>query len=413
MLNRSILLATIIVAILASCVHSQERIRLGRWRVVLDLGGGTKLPFDWTASHDSSGAPFIEIHNGQERIRVESIVLRDDSFRAEMPLFDSEFVGRVFGDSLIHGEWKNRLKGDNYRIPFTATAGPRGRFASLCASGATPFAGSWATQFSPGTPDAYSSIGQFSAEPNGIVTGTFMTETGDYRFLEGAACGDSMYLSGFDGNHAFLFACALRGDSLHGRFWSGTHWQEPWVATRDPDYRLRDPDSLTALRDGYDRVDFNFLDLDGIEHSPNDSSYSGRPLIVHVMGSWCPNCVDETILLTELYEAHRDQGLRVLAIAFEKHSDERRAILGLRRFKEELHVPYPILYGGSAAKDIAASRLPFLNHLMSYPTCIFIDRRGEVRRIRTGFYGPGTGAHYVIYKQQLESFLKQLLSEKA
>jgi hypothetical protein len=48
---------------------------------------------------------------------------------------------------------------------------------------------------------------------------------------------------------------------------------------------------------------------------------------------------------------------------------------------------------------------------MSYPTCIFIDKAGMVRRIRTGFYGPGTGDHYLHYKRNLEAFVVQLLAE--
>ena len=64
-----------------------------------------------------------------------------------------------------------------------------------------------------------------------------------------------------------------------------------------------------------------------------------------------------------------------------------------------------------ASKENNSAQLPFLDHVMSYPTCIFIDKAGKVRRIRTGFYGPGTGEHYVNYKRNLDSFIQQLLAE--
>jgi hypothetical protein len=48
---------------------------------------------------------------------------------------------------------------------------------------------------------------------------------------------------------------------------------------------------------------------------------------------------------------------------------------------------------------------------MSYPTCIIIDHEGKVRRIRTGIYGPSTGAHYEKYRRSLEAFLEGLLQE--
>ncbi|MBK9539134.1 MAG: hypothetical protein IPO12_10410 [Flavobacteriales bacterium] len=75
--------------------------------------------------------------------------------------------------------------------------------------------------------------------------------------------GDSLKLSCFDGSHAFLFKAVLRNDSLLGRYWSGTHWQEPWLAVRNPTFHLRDPDSLTFLKEGYDMVDFSFPSIDG------------------------------------------------------------------------------------------------------------------------------------------------------
>ena len=166
------------------------------------------------------------------------------------------------------------------------------------------------------------------------------------------------------------------------------------------------------MRSGYEAIEFRFRDTEGVERSPSDYDVQGHPLIVHIMGSWCPNCADETKVLKEMHEKYAAHGLRIMAIAFEKQADEKRALEGLRRFKQVLAIPYPVLYGGPAAKDQAAARLPFLNRLISYPTCIFIDRAGRVRRIRTGFYGPGTGSYYADYRTKLDSFLQALVAER-
>ncbi|MBK8498993.1 MAG: TlpA family protein disulfide reductase [Flavobacteriales bacterium] len=329
-----------------------------------------------------------------------------------MSLFDSEFKGVLRGDSVIEGGWHNYLKGPDYTIPFRAHAGDAPRFVQHAPASAS-VDGSWKTVFSDGTPDAYNAIGLFRQDGAGAVTGTFMTETGDYRFLSGSLSGDSLLLSCFDGSHAFLFQAVLRNDTLLGTFTSGVHWQEPWKAVRDESYRLRDPDSLTALREGYDMVDFRFMDTDGRMVSRSDVAYQGKPMMVQVMGSWCPNCVDEARLLRDVHDQYHQRGLEVVAIAFEKQEDPEMAMVALRRFKAALDIPYPILYGGTASKEEAGRKLPFLDHLMSYPTCIFIDRKGVVRRIRTGFYGPGTGEHYEHYKQNLESFIEKLLAEGA
>jgi hypothetical protein len=52
-----------------------------------------------------------------------------------------------------------------------------------------------------------------------------------------------------------------------------------------------------------------------------------------------------------------------------------------------------------------------LNHVWSYPTTIFIDKKGQVRKIHTGFNGPATGQKYVNFKKDFEDFVNQLLKE--
>lgn len=405
-----LVVALVCSSLAASCSGGGAHPRDGDWHAELDLGEA-RLPFHFAITYDSAGRMAMEVRNAGERISISDTRLTSDSLIARMPIFETELRCRVLNDSTLTGEWANHLKGPEYRIPLKATRSGSARFGTHEADVALRMSGSWETHFSSGTTDAYNAVGVFDAFDGGLG-GTFLTETGDYRFLEGAARSDSLFLSCFDGSHAFLFKAHLRGDSLDGRFWSGTHWQEPWVAVRNPDYSLRDPDSLTLMRSGYEAIEFRFRDTEGVERSPSDYDVQGHPLIVHIMGSWCPNCADETKVLKEMHEKYAAHGLRIMAIAFEKQADEKRALEGLRRFKQVLAIPYPVLYGGPAAKDQAAARLPFLNRLISYPTCIFIDRAGRVRRIRTGFYGPGTGSYYADYRTKLDSFLQALVAER-
>lgn len=381
---------------------------LGPWIMLMDIHGRT-LPINFSLDRSDSSW-FMTVTNSTERIRVSDIELHGDSIRIRMPLFDSEFKGTLQNDSLMVGQWYNYLKGTDHAIPFTATAGNQGRFSEGVAP-VSNLTGTWQTHFSPGTTDAYNAIGEFEQVANGVVQGTFLTETGDYRFLEGRFVGDSLKLSAFDGSHAFLFLARLHNDTLRGLFMSGIHWQEPWIAVRDSDYQLRDPDSLTSLREGYSKASFRFPDTEGRMVSSDDPDFKGKPMMVQVMGSWCPNCVDETRLLNDVHSRYHDRGLRIISIAFEKYEKREQALRALQRFRTALDVPYPILYGGRASKEEAGGKLPFLDHLMSYPTCIFIDKNGLVRRIRTGFYGPGTGSHYEHYRRSLDSYIESLLNE--
>lgn len=416
-------LSVLAAALLTSCaprgdegMHHHDRLRPGPWLMQLDLRTSTDkgpvvLPFTFEVLTDSARGTALRIRNGAEIIDVDEVRIDGDSIRVHMPLFDSEFIGRLHGDTAINGRWFNYLRGPGYSIPFAAHAGPSARFAGLSGDNER-VAGTWACHFAPGTPDAYDAVGLFEADAE-RVTGTFGTETGDHRFLEGGMRADSFLLSSFDGSHAYLFRAVLRNDSLIGEFRSGIHSLEPWHAVRDPDFQLRDPDSLTFLKEGYDMVDIRLPDLQGDTISLMDARFEGRVRMVQIMGSWCPNCMDESRLLAQMHEQYHNAGLDVVAVAFEREADPVRAVEMLKRYQHRLQIPYDILYAGSSKKEEVAAKLPFLNHLMSYPTCIFIDRLGKVRRIRTGFYGPSTGQHYRNYQHNLEQFLERMLAEPA
>ena len=409
--QRSPFAAIALVLLLAACSGPAappvvERPTLGRWALELDLNGHI-LPVHLEVVAMDSASWIMQVMNGAEVITIKDMERRGDSIFVRMPLYDSEFKGVFHSADHISGVWHNYLKGPHYTLPFVARAGaPAEHDAPV-----TDITGQWRVHFSPGSKDGYDAIGLFEQHAEGRATGTFLTETGDYRYLEGRMNGDSLLLGGFDGSHAFLFLAGIKGDSLQGRFLSGNHFEEPWVGVRDDAFTLRDPDSLTFLREGHDMVVFSFPDLEGKAVSPDDERFRGKALLVQVMGSWCANCVDETRLLNELYAKYHDEGLEVIAVAFEKTDDTARALAGLERFRSVLEVPYPILYAGKASKEEAAAKMPFLNHVMSFPTCIMVDRSGKVRRIRTGIYGPSTGAHYAHYKRSLSTYVEELLRE--
>ena len=54
-----------------------------------------------------------------------------------------------------------------------------------------------------------------------------------------------------------------------------------------------------------------------------------------------------------------------------------------------------------------------LNKVLAFPTTIFVDRKGQVRRIHTGFSGPGTGVHFEQWERGFRAFMAELLGESA
>ena len=207
----------------------------------------------------------------------------------------------------MDGVWINHARKDKNILAFHASAG-RPLTKPILEEIKTDWSGKWESTFSPGTKDSSKAICLFKDDTN--FTGTFLTETGDYRFLEGYSFNGTFLLSCFDGSHAFLFTGEIKGDSIiNGHFYSGSHHHETWVAKRNDKFELRNPDSLTYLKPGFTKVDFNFKNLDGKNVSLQDEKFKNKVVIIQIMGTWCPNCMDETKFLAPFYDKYNSKGL--------------------------------------------------------------------------------------------------------
>ncbi|MFT4595135.1 MAG: thiol-disulfide isomerase/thioredoxin [Bacteroidia bacterium] len=401
------ILFAVFASLLFGCTLEKDHEKvIGVWNVSMDLDGA-ELPFHAEIMEDDGKLQCYAI-NGDERIRADEFVVKGDSFFIRLPIFNTELVGLQEGDTISGFYYDYSRKGD-YRIPFVGYKSLATRF-KVSAKPSTNVAGKWKVEFSPGSDNEYQAIGLFEQDGNRAY-GTFLTTTGDYRFLEGNVSGDSLFLSCFDGSHAFLFKAKVDGDKIMGDFWSGSHWQENWVGKRDELYELPDPTTLTFLNPGYTEVDFCFNNMEGEPVSLKDARYNDKVTAIQIMGSWCPNCMDETAYLVSMHNKFNSQGLEVISLAFEKSDNEETNLRSLKRLKEHFDVPYEILLAGMASKTEAAQKLPMLNHILSFPTTIYIDRKGEVRRIHTGFAGPGTGEYYSEFVEETDRFVTQLLIE--
>ncbi len=393
-------------------------IKEGKWRAALKIPVESnertlEIPFHFILKNNN-GKYSAEILNAEEKILCNEVSLKKDSIFIKLPVFDSELKGKFILDTLINGVWCNYSKGSNYIIPFYAEYEKSYRFnisADRFQNAHSVISGKWEANFSSGTKDFYKAVGIFNQ--NGMnISGTFLTETGDYRYLEGTAANDTLLLSCFDGSHAFLFKAVLKNENiLDGMFYSGIHWKEPFTAKKNEKAKLTNPDSLTFLKDGYSQLSFSFPDLDSNIISLPDKKFQNKVVIIPVMGSWCPNCLDETIFLSEIYKNHHEKGLEIVALSFERSAEFSKAKHAVKRFKEQLNAPYDFLIAGIASTAKANEALPMLNKIISFPTTIFIDRNGKVRKIHTGFYGPGTGEYYTKFKEETTAFIEKLLRE--
>ena len=292
-------------------------LKQGCWSASLSIDSLHDIPFVFEVLKDS-----IFFINAEERLGAV-IIKEGNDLIVKMPIFDSEFRFFVKESGDLEGLWFNYAKGEEYKMPFFASYTDEDliRFSKKQDNrlAKNKIEGKWETTFSPNTSSTYKAVGLFEEE-NDVVSGTFLTETGDYRFLEGVVENDSLFLSCFDGSHAFLFVAELKGDSLYGEFFSGNHYQDRWEAVKNENFELSNPDSLTRLNIGVN-LSFELPSLVGEPVIYPSDKYKDKVVIIQVMGSWCPNCMDETQLFTNMYDFYHERGLEVIAVAFEKPVD--------------------------------------------------------------------------------------------
>ncbi len=408
MLLKNKITAFIFLLLFSCIIRSQTKLNTGIWRGVFKLNDSTELPFNFEVKNNA-GNYVMEIINQQERINVAELTFKDDSLFIKMPVFNSEFYLKN-GSSSLTGVWTYRSRQENVSIPFSAIHNEPRRFLFQ----ETPqslIKERWKVTFEKGTPDEYFSVGLFQTV-NHKTSGTFTTETGDYRYLEGYSNDKKFMVSCFDGAHAYLFyADRKNGALVNGHFYSGKKGHENWTAVPDDKFELRDPYSLTYLKPGYTKIDFSFKNLEGKTISLNDEKFKNKVIIIQLMGTWCPNCMDETKFLSGFYDQYKNKGMEVIGLAFERTTDFNKAVTNVNRLKTRYNVKYELLITEKTGKDQASAALPMLNNIMAFPTTIYIDKKGNVRKIYTGFNGPATGEKYTEYVSETTSFIETLLKE--
>jgi peroxiredoxin len=419
-----LLLAAASVLAMAACHHgsapaagaassagtsSGNDVKLGTYRVVLRTPGG-ELPFGLELKRQGSGLVGYLI-NGQERLQLSDLRITGSHLEIRMPGYENVLTADAAGNELQGEVFLVKPNGKNQHVPLHAALGQTYRFFENASSDNADVSGRWAMKLidDSGAPEV--AVGEFS-QSHDVVSGTILTTTGDHRYLAGQVKGDELYLSTFDGAHVFLYKAKIIPDgSLDGDWWSGLAYHEKWTGKRDAAAQLPDAYGVTAMRDGVKRFDFAFPDLTGKTVSSKDPQFQGKVLIVALAGSWCPNCHDEAAFLAPLYKDYRDKGLEIVSLQFEHFGDFKRAAEATQRFRQHYGIEYTTLIAGISDKDEAAKKLPMLKSFVAFPTTVFIDRKGNVRKIHTGYTGPATGEHYVQFVNEVKTTLDQLLAE--
>lgn len=387
---------------------AQTDLKPGHWRATLQRKDGRTIPFLFEVVRQSNKTS-LYIVNGTERIKTEDPVFTEDSVIIRMPVFESYFKARVTQRESLRGVWVSGSATGETTMPFTASAG--GSRFPVATAALRPAQGKWKIELTRANQTKRHAIGDFTQRGNAL-SGSVLTPSADYRYLDGVVSGDSLFLSTFDGSHALLLRAKINSDHMAGVFYNGDAVAETWLAVKDANVALTP--NVTTVKKGNDgKLAFSFRDLDGNTVSLPSNRFKGKVVIVQIMGSWCPNCMDEMAFLSDYYKRNRDRGVEIVALAYELSTDPVRSQKSLRKFQTKFDVQYPLLITGATANDPQRTQktLPQLTDLKTFPTTIMLDKNGVVRDIQTSFYGPGAGEYHARYKATFEAAVNALLNE--
>jgi thiol-disulfide isomerase/thioredoxin len=396
------------VVFVLSC-QKQQVLQNGIWKGELTVAENKKAPFLFEVSNADSDAASVILMNGEERVKLDSVYFQSDTLVIPIAAYDAYIKGIISGD-VIEGTFiKNYIENDP-GVPFHATFGIKERFELAETSSNTPIDGKWDVLFISEKGDTARNVGVFKSE-NNVVTGSVLTNSGDLRFLEGVYTESGVDLSAFGGLSPYLIEIRFTDDStFNGKFYT-TRGVTEIIGTKNDYAELADPYSLAKLKPGYSSLGFNLPNLEGQNISLKDERYQGKVVVISILGSWCPNCLDEMEFLAPWYDENKKRGVEIIGIAFERKNDFDYAKTALTRLKNRYGANYDILFGGEVGRESVANALPEVENFSSYPTTLFIDKKGEVRKIHTGFNGPATGLFYEEFMKDFNSLIDSLLSE--
>jgi len=397
--------ATLVLA----CEQDQKQeLKPGTWRAEFAVED-EKIPFNFEVKEEKGKGQEVYLLNADERVLLQDIKVQKDSILIPIEFFDAFLIGKTDGETFNGFLRKNT--GSHRGVPFQATYGETHRFETDGNEPAANLSGKWDVEILSEGSEANKTVGLFRQQGKKL-TGTIMTTTGDYRYFEGITDGNQFFLSAFSGSSPKLIKGTITDSLNFTAELISTGGKSTLKAVKNAKAALPDAYALTFLKEGNDQLDFTFPDLNARPVSLRDDKYKNKVVVVTILGSWCPNCMDENAFLAPWYKENKTRGVEIIGLAFERKDEFDFAKEKLTRFVKRYGIEYDILFAGKADKKLAAEKLPQLNEVLSFPTTILIDKQGKVRKIHTGFTGPATGAYYTEFVKQFNNDIDELLSEE-
>jgi len=319
------------VSLAAATVQAQSFIPEGSWRGVFHLPNGTEVPFNFEVKGKTAQTAKVYLVNGDEHFETGQPTQKDDSLFIPFDQFDNELALKI-GDKQLSGVL-HKKDGSGRTIPVDAVFGQTYRFADNGEKPASDLSGTYDVVFKSRSGAEEKKVGLFKQKGSHLYA-TFMSITGDSRYLEGVVQGNNFYLSSFIGSGPAYYTGTF---DATGQI-TGTAGGQPFTATKNADAALPDPYKLTYLKDGYTTLDISLPDVDGNKISLKDEKYKNKVVIVTITGTWCPNCIDEAGFLAPWYKKNKGRGVEAIGVHYERKTDPVYVKNAIENFKKRFGI---------------------------------------------------------------------------
>jgi len=403
---RIVFFAVLLLFIFSFCNKKVQTLTQGNWRGVFVLPGN-EIPFSFEVKEKSPGSLSVFLINGSDRFELSVVTLQNDSVTIPVDLYSAVFKAKIEGNTISGRFIKLGSEKPDTGLIFTAEAGDLPRFSPKGENPSVSLDGSWDMLFGEGA-DGKNYVGSFSQNEM-MVTGSVLTPSGDFRFLEGVVRGKTFELSAFGGSTPYLLKGEFSTDTTFTGEFITPRSKTPFSGSRNSKAALPDSYTVTRMKQGFTTLGFSFPNLEGQPVSLTDEKYKGKVVIVTILGSWCHNCLDENAFLAEWYKKNQERGVGIIGLGFERKADFESGKKSLGALKTRLDIPYEILFAGKSGTDNVSVALPELEGFAAFPTTIFIDKMGKVRKIHSGFNGPATGKFHEEFKAEFNALMDELL----
>lgn len=379
---------------LTSCSKRTEI--YGLWDMELNIQGET-VPFQLEIDKGNK----VTLINGAEEINLSYRSPTKDHIIIPVLGFDAQIELKKDKEKLS-GKWTRENKTPKYNEPITGKRAEK-RMASIKIG----LPSKWKmTLFEKGKNKE--AVLVFTETDEGVYA-SVLTTTGDYRYLSAKKDGNDLTLTGFDGVFAFVFKGKLDGGQYTGKMFAGKSWNQEFSATPSSSFELPSPFEATEFKGDLSKI--TLIDqMDGKKKNLLDT-LGPKVKVIQIFGSWCPNCIDETRFIKSWRERNQDKDVAFAMIAFERSPNKAQALKMLSKAKALYRIDYPIFIGGHTSEDKVEEALPGLENFISFPTTLFVDKKGKVKKIHAGFSGPATGKYYEKFSMDFDKTIDKLLSE--